>query len=98
MATSPPPELRQPLYPAEAEAAPLTVCVTGATSFLAAAIITRLLAAGHTVRGTVRDPSATSKVQHLLDLPGSAERLSFFKVRGVRRGQRTGCRRTADDG
>lgn len=36
----------------------LTVCVTGANGFIAGHIVEQLLAKGHTVRGTVRDPEA----------------------------------------
>lgn len=46
-----------PLYPEELRAAagqPLTVAVTGATGYVAGAVVARLLAAGHVVHGTVR--------------------------------------------
>lgn len=48
---------RVPLYPEELRAAagpPLTVAVTGATGYVAGAVVARLLAAGHIVHGTVR--------------------------------------------
>lgn len=57
--------LRKPLYEIETSAAPTTVCVTGATGYIAAPIIQRLLAAGHTVRATCRDPNAEAKLKHL---------------------------------
>jgi hypothetical protein len=39
-----------PLRPEEKAAEPQTVCVTGATGYVAGHIVARLLAAGHTVR------------------------------------------------
>jgi putative NADH-flavin reductase len=68
------------LYEVEKISLPFTVCVTGATGFLAGAIIERLLVAGHTVRGTMRNASNTSGVSHLLELPGASERLTFFSA------------------
>jgi dihydroflavonol-4-reductase len=54
--------------------------VTGATGYVAGVLIKQLLELGVTVHGTVRDPSATSHLQYLIDLadksPGS---LKFFK-------------------
>ena len=50
-------------------------------SYVGGAIIARLLAAGHTVHGTCRDPSNKKKLQHLLDLPGAGARLKLFQVR-----------------
>lgn len=43
-----------PLHEREAGCRPQRVCVTGATGYLAGHIVQRLLAAGHTVHGTVR--------------------------------------------
>jgi nucleoside-diphosphate-sugar epimerase len=74
------------LYDIEKVGTPLTVCVTGATGFLAGAIIERLLVAGHNVRGTMRDSSNTSRVSHLLELPGASERLTFFSADLLRAG------------
>lgn len=74
------PSLRKPLYPAEAASPPLVVAVTGASGYVAGAVVARLLAAGHAVRGTVRDPGNKKKVAHLLAMPGAAERLTLFKV------------------
>ena len=56
---------------------PHSVLVTGATGFIASHAIERLLAQGHTVKGTVRDPKAASKNAHLLVMPGAKERLTL---------------------
>eukprot|EP00884_Botryococcus_braunii_P023174 jgi/Botrbrau1/9540/Bobra.0089s0002.1 len=72
--------LRRPLYTAEKVAVPATVCVTGASGYVAAPIIARLLAAGHTVHGTVPDLCAQHTYAHLKELPG-AERLKIFGAR-----------------
>jgi len=53
-----------------------TVLVSGATGFIAGHTIERLLAAGHKVVGTVRDPSAEAKLAHFRAMPG-AERLQL---------------------
>jgi dihydroflavonol-4-reductase len=53
------------------------VLVTGASGFIASHIVSQLLAAGYQVRGTVRDPSATTKHSHLVALPGADERLEL---------------------
>ena len=72
--------LRKPLYDVESSHKPTTVCVTGGTGYIAGAIIARLLASGHTVHATVRDPNNDSKLQFLKSLPGAETRLKFFKV------------------
>lgn len=72
--------LRVPLYPREREVQPFTCCVTGATGYVAGVLVHRLLAAGHTVHGTVRDPTANAKTAHLRALPGAQERLSLYKA------------------
>ena len=69
------------LHPIERHAEPVTVCVTGATGYIAGAIIARLLAAGHTVHATVRDPSNEKKLHWLKSLPRASTHLKFFKVR-----------------
>jgi NAD(P)-dependent dehydrogenase (short-subunit alcohol dehydrogenase family) len=74
--------LRKPLYEIEASAEPATVCVTGGTGYIAGAIIARLLASGHTVHATVRDPGNAKKLAYLQSLPGAASRLRFFKASG----------------
>lgn len=73
--------LRKPLYTAEKNAAPASVCVTGGTGYIAGVIIKRLLAMGMTVHATVRDPDNQAKLSHLLPLPGASSRLRLFKVR-----------------
>ncbi|KAG2489308.1 hypothetical protein HYH03_012140 [Edaphochlamys debaryana] len=72
---------RVPLHPAELQAPATTVCVTGATGYLAGVLTARLLAAGHTVRGTVRalDPAHPAQAA-LLALPGAEERLSLHEA------------------
>lgn len=55
-------------------------CVTGGTGFIAAHLIRALLAAGHTVRATVRDPEDEGKVGFLWDLEGADERLQLVKA------------------
>lgn len=79
-ATTPTNGLRVPLTKAEAQALPLHVAVTGASSYLSSALIKRLLVAGHFVHGTARDPADTAKLGHLQLLPGAAERLQLFKA------------------
>jgi nucleoside-diphosphate-sugar epimerase len=68
-----------PLSAAEQKCKPLRVCVTGVTGYLAGHIVQRLLAAGHTVHGTARQPNSSS-TKHLLAMPGAAERLKLFKA------------------
>ncbi len=53
-----------------------TFCVTGAAGYIAAQVVQRLLAAGHIVHGTVRNPD-DSKVTFLKSLPNS-ENLKLF--------------------
>jgi len=57
-----------------------TVCVTGASGFIAGHIVKELLEKGYTVRGTVRDAANPEKTQHLTSLPGAAERLTLFSA------------------
>ena len=72
--------LRKPLSDVEETTKATTVCVTGAAGYLASSIVARLLAAGHSVRGTVRDPDNAEKNAHLWELPGAGEKLKLFKV------------------
>ena len=74
------PGMRKPLYPVEWDAEPAAVCVTGGTGYIAGAIIARLLAAGHTVHATVRDPNNEEKLRWLIALPQASSHLKFFKV------------------
>uniref|UniRef100_A0A0D9Y2Q7 NAD-dependent epimerase/dehydratase domain-containing protein n=1 Tax=Oryza glumipatula TaxID=40148 RepID=A0A0D9Y2Q7_9ORYZ len=55
-------------------------CVTGGTGFIASHLIRALLAAGHTVRATVRDPEDEAKVGFLWELDGASERLQLVKA------------------
>lgn len=50
--------------------------------YIAGSIIQRLLADGHTMHATVRDPAAVPKrAPHLTSLPASGERLTLFQTR-----------------
>eukprot|EP00803_Ostreobium_quekettii_P001506 evm.model.scf_274.2 EVM.evm.TU.scf_274.2 scf_274:13939-18385(+) len=73
-------DLRVPLSDAEKSCAPRTVCVTGATGYLAGLVVQRLLASGHTVHGTCRSPDNEALVAGLKALPGAGERLKLFKA------------------
>ncbi|XP_010916354.1 tetraketide alpha-pyrone reductase 2 isoform X2 [Elaeis guineensis] len=55
-------------------------CVTGGTGFIAAYLVKELLASGHSVRATVRDPGDEAKVGFLWSLDGAKERLSLVKA------------------
>jgi len=57
-----------------------TVCVTGATGFVASSLVKCLLEKGYSVHATVRDPEDEGKVRHLLDIRGAEERLKLFKA------------------
>ncbi|KAG2451353.1 hypothetical protein HYH02_003957 [Chlamydomonas schloesseri] len=74
------PLARVPLYPEEASTPPTRVAVTGASGYVAGNVVARLLAAGHTVHATCRDPSNEAAVAPLMALPGAAERLKLFKA------------------
>jgi dihydroflavonol-4-reductase len=54
-----------------------TVCVTGATGFVASWLVKQLLERGVTVRGTVR---RVASADHLRALPGAAERLELLEA------------------
>ncbi|CAL9084598.1 unnamed protein product [Musa textilis] len=56
------------------------VVVTGASGYVGSWLVMKLLQNGYIVRATVRDPSNQKKVKPLLDLPGSAERLSIWRA------------------
>lgn len=60
------------------EQSTFTVCVTGASGFIAAHLVKQLLELGHTVKATVRGDA--SKYPYLTDLPGAQERLSFHQA------------------
>ncbi len=53
------------------------ILVSGATGFIASHTIERLLAAGHDVVGTVRDPKNTSKTAHLQAMSGADQHLTL---------------------
>ncbi|XP_042483020.1 phenylacetaldehyde reductase-like [Macadamia integrifolia] len=57
-----------------------TVCVTGASGYIASWLVKLLLAKGYTVKASVRDPNDPKKTEHLLSLDGAKERLHIFKA------------------
>ncbi|KAL2239941.1 cinnamoyl-CoA reductase 1-like isoform X2 [Sesamum indicum] len=57
-----------------------TVCVTGASGYIASWIVKFLLQRGYTVKASVRDPNDPKKTQHLLSLDGAKERLHLLKA------------------
>ncbi|KAG9142948.1 hypothetical protein Leryth_006218 [Lithospermum erythrorhizon] len=57
-----------------------TVCVTGASGYIASWIVKFLLQRGYTVKATVRDLGDPKKTAHLLALDGAKERLHLFKA------------------
>jgi nucleoside-diphosphate-sugar epimerase len=65
-----------------------TVCVTGATGYLASHVVQQLLERGYIVHGTVRSISNTEKHRHLLDLPHSGN-LKLFEADLLKEGSFT---------
>ncbi|TYI19141.1 hypothetical protein ES332_A07G143600v1 [Gossypium tomentosum] len=57
-----------------------TVCVTGASGYIASWLVKQLLLHGYTVKASVRDPNDPRKTQHLLGLEGAESRLMLFKA------------------
>ncbi|KAG8483636.1 hypothetical protein CXB51_022507 [Gossypium anomalum] len=57
-----------------------TVCVTGASGYIASCLVKQLLLRGYTVKASVRDPDDPRKTQHLLALEGAEDRLKLFKA------------------
>ncbi|KAJ7297757.1 hypothetical protein O6H91_Y038300 [Diphasiastrum complanatum] len=57
-----------------------TVCVTGASGFIASWLVKLLLERGYVVRATVRDVAKYEKTAHLRQLPGANERLQLFEA------------------
>jgi nucleoside-diphosphate-sugar epimerase len=57
-----------------------TICVTGASGYIAGFIVAELLAAGHTVHATVRDPAAArcAFLPHVAAGLDAADRLKMF--------------------
>ncbi|GMI94642.1 hypothetical protein like AT1G51410 [Hibiscus trionum] len=57
-----------------------TVCVTGASGYIASWLVKLLLLRGYTVKASVRDPNDPRKTQHLFALDGAESRLKLFKA------------------
>ncbi|XP_073151329.1 phenylacetaldehyde reductase-like [Henckelia pumila] len=57
-----------------------TVCVTGASGYIASWLVKFLLLRGYIVKASVRDPNDPKKTQHLLSLDGAKERLHLMKA------------------
>ncbi|KAF9597390.1 hypothetical protein IFM89_017736 [Coptis chinensis] len=57
-----------------------TVCVTGASGYIASWLVKLLLERGYTVKASVRDPNDPRKTEHLRRLPGANDRLHLFKA------------------
>ncbi len=57
-----------------------TVCVTGASGFIASVIVRDLLDQGYHVRGTVRSLEKPEKYDFLTSLPGAGQRLQLFEA------------------
>ncbi|EPS73808.1 alcohol dehydrogenase-like protein, partial [Genlisea aurea] len=57
-----------------------TVCVTGASGFVASWLVKLLLQRGYVVRASVRDPNDPKKTEHLTSLDGAKERLTLLKA------------------
>lgn len=58
----------------------MTVCVTGASGFVASQIVEDLLEKGYRVRGTVRRAPHTGGYDFLTQLEGASERLELFQA------------------
>ncbi|KAL1539941.1 phenylacetaldehyde reductase-like [Salvia divinorum] len=57
-----------------------TVCVTGASGYIASWLVKLLLRRGYTVNASVRDTNNPKKIQHLLELDGAKERLNLIEA------------------
>ncbi|XP_037497601.1 dihydroflavonol 4-reductase-like [Jatropha curcas] len=57
-----------------------TVCVTGASGFIASWLVMRLIERGYFIRATVRNPGNIDKVKHLFNLPNASTHLSLWKA------------------
>lgn len=72
-----------------------TVCVTGASGYIASWLVKYLLQRGYTVKASVRDPNDPKKTGHLLALEGAKDRLQLFKANLLEEGSFdaavTGC-------
>jgi dihydroflavonol-4-reductase len=58
----------------------MQIAVTGATGFIGSEVVKVLLARGHTVHGSVRNPDDAPLVAPLKELEGANERLQLFKA------------------
>ena len=91
----------KPLTATERGAPPAKVCVSGACGYIAAAIVGRLLAGGHTVHATARpqgDCQVTrATLERLAAELGAGERLRWFEADLLDEGSwdapLAGCRR-----
>ncbi|KAE8687194.1 putative triacylglycerol lipase [Hibiscus syriacus] len=63
-----------------------TVCVTGASGFIASWLVKPLLLRGYTVKASVRDINDPRKTQHLLALEGAENRLKLFQANLLKEG------------
>ncbi|EPS63475.1 hypothetical protein M569_11309 [Genlisea aurea] len=57
-----------------------TVCVTGASGYIASWLVKLLLRRGYTVRATVRDLGDSGKIEHLKTLQGADQRLHLIQA------------------
>lgn len=57
-----------------------TVCVTGASGYIASWLVKFLLQRGYIVKASVRDINDPKKTQHLVELDGAKERLHLIKA------------------
>ncbi|KAM0008931.1 putative cinnamyl-alcohol dehydrogenase [Helianthus debilis subsp. tardiflorus] len=57
-----------------------TVCVTGASGFVASNLVKLLLQQGYSVKASIRSPNNPAKTEHLLKLDGAKERLHLFQA------------------
>ncbi|KAG8370976.1 hypothetical protein BUALT_Bualt13G0039200 [Buddleja alternifolia] len=57
-----------------------TVCVTGASGYIASWLVKFLLQRGYTVKASVRDLNDPKKTKHLLELDGAKEKLQLIKA------------------
>ena len=69
-----------PLTSLETSAPKETVCVTGATGYVGAHVVRRLLRIGHTVHAPIRNPDDKKKVDGLMTMPGAPELLTVYKA------------------
>ncbi|XP_073155134.1 phenylacetaldehyde reductase-like isoform X2 [Henckelia pumila] len=63
-----------------------SVCVTGASGYLASWLVKLLLRNGYAVKGTVRDLGEPNKIAHLKALEGAKERLQLFEADLIKEG------------